>query len=269
MDHVERTDRVDLDRARALGGLLDLDPATLVEGDLLRPMWQLVYFLQRPAQAALGPDGHPLDEFPSPPRPGLRRMFAGGRLSLEPGLRIGETATARTAVKSARERQGRAGRLTFVTTQTVVSGELGPCLVDERDIVYLESAPSMTAARGFVDEPTPAAATSYVIDETLLFRFSALTYNAHRIHYDRDYARSVEGYPGLVVHGPLQALLMAETASAVLPGGVHFAYQLVAPLFEGHGLDVSITERSATAVTVEVGDSSGRVTARGVLSAGQ
>jgi 3-methylfumaryl-CoA hydratase len=273
---MEIEDQLDLDRARALAALLDLDPGLVREGDILRPMWQLGYFLERPAQRHLGVDGHPRSDR----GPGVRRMFAGGRLELRPGLRLGDDVTARTEVVGEREKAGRAGRLVFVTTRTTVSTRTAAGLhgvdrlVDERDLVYLEGP------RGEVEvdrhDPVATPVGGVELDATYLFRFSALTYNAHRIHYDAAYARDVEGYPGLVVHGPLQALLMAEAATDALvgplgfalPGTVRFDYLLTAPLFLGQGLVVTTGEVAGAdggAVTVQAADASGRVTAHGTL----
>jgi 3-methylfumaryl-CoA hydratase len=145
-------------------------------------------------------------------------------------------------------------------------------ITEEQDIVYREAAgaPASPATPPAAPAPAPASPASrdwpVAVDPVLLFRFSALTYNAHRIHYDRDYARHVEGYPGLVVHGPLQALLMAELARRVttLPGACEYSYRLVAPLFEGQGLIVSATVGGdVTRLTAR--DADGRQTAAGAI----
>ena len=264
-------DRIDTDRARALAGLLDLDGRLVREGDVLRPMWQVAYLLPRPAQADLGPDGHPRTQRGAE----VRRMFAGGRLTLRPGLRFGRDVTAHEEVVAEREKLGTAGRMVFVTSRTTVSCDGVVSLVDERDVVYLEGArPRPSTRAGHRDElPMQGPRGGVDLDPTLLFRFSALTYNAHRIHYDARYARETEGYPGLVVHGPLQALLMAEAATTELVGPlgtaisdpVQFDYRLVEPLFLGQGLVVSTTLTSTAEAAVKVSDATGRVTAHGSL----
>ncbi|MEU0507845.1 MaoC family dehydratase N-terminal domain-containing protein, partial [Amycolatopsis sp. NPDC006125] len=201
----------------------------------------------------------------APPGPGRRRMWAGGRVRTHGVLRCGEPATRRTRVVSVADKQGRSGPLTFVVVEHLIS-QGGRVVVEERqDLVYRPAAGSLPAVSG--GEVVPAGAGEWAIEvtPTLLFRFSALTYNAHRIHYDRDYARDVEGYPGLLTHGPLQALAMAEAARARGVGGeVEFTYRLVAPLFDHQGLITSATKES-DGVTTSVRDMHGRQTATGQL----
>ncbi len=266
-------DHIDLDRARALAALLDLDPHRLHEGDVLRPMWHLVYLLPRPAQRDLGDDGHPRTSYGA----GVRRMAAGGSVVLSPGLRLGQTVTARAEKVGERETVGRSGRLRFVELQTSVSDGGAVRLVDTQRVVYLDADKPNRLVPGRPSEARPSPPGREVpVDPTLLFRFSALTYNAHRIHYDQHYVREVEGYPALVVHGPLQALLMAETATEVLvghlgepmPSSMRFSYRFVAPLFLGQGLFVSTGEVKGGAVAVQTTDATGRVTAHGELLAG-
>jgi 3-methylfumaryl-CoA hydratase len=214
---VERTEVLLPGPAQALGALLGVPVPDLQRAEGLPLLWHWVYLLDRPAQADLGPDGHPVrGTLPTPPGPGRRRMWAGGRVSARGSLRCGQPATRRTSVLSAQEKQGRSGPLTFVVIRHQILQADRIVVEEEQDIVYREAAPPTPAPAAGADQSpvVPAAADEWAIDTspTLLFRFSALTYNAHRIHYDRDYARDVEGYPGLLVHGPLQALAMAEAA---------------------------------------------------------
>jgi 3-methylfumaryl-CoA hydratase len=266
-DVVERTELLLPEPARALGALLGVPVPDPGEG--LPLLWHWIYLLDRPAQADLGPDGHPVrGTIPAPPGPGRRRMWAGGRVRTLGALRCGAPATKRTTVVSVTEKQGRAGHLTFVTVGHQISQD-GRLVVDEeQDIVYREA---VAAAQPPVPpEPgpiVPAGACEWEIDisPTLLFRFSALTYNAHRIHYDRDFTRDVEGYPGLLTHGPLQALAMAEAARARgLTGDVSFQYRLLSPLFDHQGLVVAaFPGEDATATYAR--DRYGRRTATGTL----
>jgi 3-methylfumaryl-CoA hydratase len=258
--------------AEALAGLLGVAGNSFGELPLL---WHWVYLLDRPATAVLGPDGHQArGGMPVPPGAGLRRMFAGGRAWRHGPLRIGAQATRRTWQASAAVKQGSTGMLHFITVRTEISQGGAVVISEEQDLVYREPAPS--AAAGLAPSglapsgpdpagPVPAGDGDWVVevDPVLLFRYSALTYNAHRIHYDRDYARS-EGYPGLLVHGPLQALLMAELArrSVALPSG--YSYRLVSPLYDDQGLVVS-ADPDGDAVRVSCRDAAGRVTATGVL----
>ena len=208
----ELTELITPGPAQALAGLLGVPPA---DGGLPL-LWHWVYLLDRPPQAILGADGHPArDAIPTPPGPGLRRMFAGGRVSQHGPLRTGTEATRRTWQASSSLKQGRSGPLHFVTVRTEISQGGQVVITEEQDLVYREPTPAaaLRTGRGPGSQPPPADPGDWRVEvnPVLLFRFSALTYNAHRIHYDRDYARA-EGYPGLLVHGPLQALLMAEQA---------------------------------------------------------
>ena len=273
----ELTELITPGPAEALAGLLGVPPAD----EALPLLWHWVYLLDRPPQAILGADGHPArDAIPSPPGPGLRRMFAGGRVSQHGPLRIGAEATRRTWQASSARKQGRSGPLHFITVRSEISQDGRVVITEEQDLVYREPtggapAPAAdgTSAPASAPDPQPppdgqappAGARDWLVEvnPVLLFRFSALTYNAHRIHYDRDYARA-EGYPGLLVHGPLQALLMAELARPELPARCDYSYRLVAPLFDGQGLIVSATA-DADAVRVRARDSAGCTTATGVI----
>ena len=258
----ERTELPLPEPAHALGALLDVPVPDFGGGEGLPLLWHWIYLLDRPAQADLGPDGHPKVDTPGS---GRRRMWAGGRVRTLGTLRCGEPATRRSKVLSVQDKQGRSGPLTFVVTEHQIL-QSGQVVVDEQqDLVYRDTAGSITPAD---DGPlVPTAEDEWSIDVTpvLLFRFSALTYNAHRIHYDRDYARDVEGYPGLLTHGPLQALAMAEAARALgWAGPTEFAYRLLAPLFDHQGLVVRAVP-DAGSVATAVRDSHGRQTATGTL----
>ncbi|MEV7040960.1 MaoC family dehydratase N-terminal domain-containing protein [Amycolatopsis sp. NPDC051061] len=247
--------------AQALASLLDVP-----EPDGVLPLlWHWLYLLDRPAQADLGPDGHPVrGTVLAPPGPGRRRMWAGGRVRTPGALRMDEPATRTSEVLAMREKEGRSGPLTFVTVAHRIT-QAGRLVVDEeQDIVY--RAGSALDARPDDGPEVPPAPGEWSIEvtPTLLFRFSALTYNAHRIHYDRDYSREVEGYPGLLTHGPLQAVAMAEAARARgVEGALEFEYRLVAPLFDHQGLIASAAPGEQT--TTSVRDRHGRQTATGTL----
>ena len=267
--------------AQALAGLLGV-PGPDTGGPAGLPLlWHWAYLLDRPAQSDLGPDGHrAAGGVPLPPGPGRRRMFAGGRAWRLAPLRTGRPATRRTWVSGSVQKQGRSGRLEFVTVRTEISQDGAVAVAEEQDIVYRDalrpgrSAPAPgTPAQPGGPAADEAGAAHFGLDPgpVLLFRFSALTYNGHRIHYDRDYARAAEGYPGLVVHGPLQALAMAELArqAARPPPRCGFSYRLVAPLFEGQGLRASgWRPRGAAAGELRcvVRDAAGRLTGAGELT---
>ncbi|MER5435821.1 hypothetical protein [Streptomyces sp. NPDC002588] len=199
----------------ALSALLDEPGPVATGGDPLPVLWQWLYFLEWPAQSELGADGHPAHGHFLPPVPDRQRMFAGGRCTVSEPLRIGERAERVSSLRGLEVKHGRTGELLFVTQRNEFRQRGRTCLVEEQDIVYRSGrAPARNTPA--VSE-TPAAAQaddawqlSLRPDPTLLFRFSALTANAHRIHYDLPYTRDEEGHPGLVVHGPLLALLMTE-----------------------------------------------------------
>ena len=194
-----------------------------------------LYFLPRAPQSGLGPDGHALRGGFLPPVPLPRRMWAGGRLEFPGTLRIGEAMRRRSVIKDVKEKTGKSGALVFVVLRHEVSGSDGLAVVEEQDLVYRE-APDPSAAPPPPRMAPKDAAWSKTIrpDAVMLFRYSALTFNGHRIHYDRPYAVETEGYPGLVVHGPLVAtLLMAlcqgERPEARLTG---FDFRMLGPLFD-------------------------------------
>jgi len=277
-DVIERTEILDPTPAYALGDLLGVPVPDLANGAGLPLLWHWVYLLERPPIADLGVDGHPVrGTLPAPPGPGLRRMWAGGRVRTSGPLRCGASATKQTRVLSVAEKEGRSGRLTFVTVGHQVL-QAGTVVVnEEHDIVYRDAAgaPAATqpaAAQGFevqgTEVPAGKGEREIGISPAVLFRFSALTYNAHRIHYDRDYCRDVEGYPGLLTHGPLQALAMAEAARAAgRTGDVSFSYRLVAPLFDDQGLFVGAADGPDGTTVTAVRDRYGRQTATGTLRA--
>jgi 3-methylfumaryl-CoA hydratase len=196
-------------------------------------------------------------------------MFAGGRVTAYGTLRFGESATRTTRLVRTVDKQGRSGPMTLSTVRSDIEQGGRTVIVDEQDIVYRmggSSLPPPTApAADGVEQPPPDGLLELDVDPVVLFRFSALTYNAHRIHYDVPYTRS-EGYPDLVVHGPLQALLMGECLrrSGAAMVGAEFAYRLVAPTYGAQRLQV--TSRPGEDGTVaEVRDGTGRLTATAVL----
>ncbi len=221
--------------ATALAATLDLEDPACGEGEPLPPLWHWIYFLPVHRLAESGPDGHARRGGFLPPVPLPRRMWAGGRLTFERPLLIGETVRRSSRVLSVEQKSGRSGALVFVCVAHEFSDARGVALTEEHDIVYRE-APA-PGARTPAPPPAPAEATWERIirpDPVLLFRYSALTFNGHRIHYDRRYATEEEAYPGLVVHGPLIATLLLDLVRRERPDARvrAFSFRSLSPLFD-------------------------------------
>lgn len=234
---------IDAFPARALAALLER--AAPAEGDALPLPWQWLYFLDTPARSQLGADGHPARGDFLPPVPLPRRMWAAGRISVHQPLRVGLRATRLSSVRSVELKAGKAGPLVFVTVDHMYEQQGITCLHESQDLVYRE-APTAPAPLP-PGEPAPEAAAGanawqqpFVADAPLLFRYSALSYNGHRIHTDRDYARHEEFYPGLVVHGPLLATRLLDGLQRARPDAAvrEFAFRALRPAFEGQPLAV-------------------------------
>jgi 3-methylfumaryl-CoA hydratase len=232
-EHVE--DPLCAVQAHAAQATLDDAGAPLADGQPLPLPWHWFYFLPRAPQAALDADGHPQRGGFLPPIPYPRRMFAGARLRVHRPLVLGTPAVREGTIRDIVQKSGKSGALAFVTVSYRFMQEGVVCIEEEQDIVYREPGAAVGAPVPAPLPPLAAGAWSRTLqpDSRLLFRFSALTFNAHRIHYDRPYATQEEGYPGLVVHGPLTAVLLAQlvrqgTARPI----VAFSFRGVAPLFD-------------------------------------
>lgn len=219
---------------QALQATLDLPDPAPRPGDPLPPLWHWLYFLPTVARSDLGSEGHALLGDFLPPVPLPRRMFAGGRFTFHRPLRIGESATRTGTVASITEKQGKSGRLVFVTVRYEVTADHRLCIAEEQDLVYREAPQGTQTPAPGPDPVIPTAPWTYVVDPdpVMLFRFSALTFNGHRIHYDHPYVTEVEGYPDLIVHGPMIALLLADLARRNGSGPMGgFAFRARSPLF--------------------------------------
>lgn len=226
-----RTEEVTAAPIAALSATLDREDPLPRPGDPLPPLWHWLYFLPRDRQSDLAADGHAHRGSFLPPVPLPRRMWAGDRIAFHRPLRVGETVTRTSRILEVRHKEGRTGPLLFV----VVRHQIADALTEEHDIVYRQPARPGDAPT----QPPAAPARSQWErtvrpDEVLLFRYSALTFNGHRIHYDRRYATEVEGYPGLVVHGPLIATLLVDLLRRQLPEAevAAFTFRAVSPLFD-------------------------------------
>jgi len=230
-----RSDRITCAPAAALSATLDRDDPEPAIDDPLPLLGHWLYFLPLQRQSEIGPDGHPNRGGFLPPVPLPRRMWAGGRLRFHHPLRIGNDVSRVSQIVDVSHKDGRSGPLVFVLVRHEISNDDGVALTEEHDIVYRDlprtdvPAPTQRTARNdheWEREIRP--------DDVLLFRYSALTFNGHRIHYDRRYVTTVEGYPGLVVHGPLIATLLVDLVRRNLPGAsiASFAFRAVKPLFD-------------------------------------
>jgi 3-methylfumaryl-CoA hydratase len=240
--------------AQAAAAMLDRAATGLAAGGALPALWHWFYFLPRASRSELDQDGHPKRGGFLPPVPLPRRMFAGARTQVLAPITIGAPAVREGEILAVRETTGKSGRLVFVTVRYRISQEGMLRVEEEQDIVYREPGPPMAAPEPLSSPPEapPGAWVSDISpDPVLLFRFSALTFNAHRIHYDLPYAREVEGYPGLVVHGPLTAILLAAMAEARSARRVsRFAFQGRAPLFALHPFRL-VGQAEGTSVTLD------------------
>jgi 3-methylfumaryl-CoA hydratase len=228
-------DRIGADRAQALQATLDDPGPPLRPGDPLPPLWHWIYFWTVAPAATLGPDGHPERGGLLPPIELPRRMWAGSRVTFRRALQVGAAATRRSRITEVQLKEGRSGPLAFVTVRHEISAGGEACIEEEHDIVY-RAAP-VPGEQPPPGEPAPTDAPwrrEVTADPVLLFRYSALTFNGHRIHYDLKHATGTEGYPGLVVHGPLLATLMLELLRAERPAArvTAFRFRAIGPIFD-------------------------------------
>jgi len=230
-----RTDQITAAPVAAQSATLDRDDGEPVPGTELPPLWHWLYFLPMARHSEIGPDGHPKRGGFLPPVPLPRRMWAGSRLTFVQPVRVGDALTRESRILDVSGKEGRTGHLVFVTVRHDYSLASGLAITEEHDIVYRDNPqPGQPAPK-----PTPAPTDSQfsreiVPDPVLLFRYSALTFNGHRIHYDRSYVTEVEGYPGLIVHGPLIATLLLDLLRRNLPDArvKSFTFRAVRPTFD-------------------------------------
>ncbi len=221
----------------ALAATFDHAPAAVNTGDALPPLWHWLYFLPARRHSELSIDGHPQRGGFLPPVPLPRRMWAGSQLEFRAPLRVGDRVARSSTIAGVNVKSGRSGRLVFVQVRHELrcNGAPEPAIVEMQDLVYREAKRPTDVEPP--PQPAPTGATwqrQISPDPVLLFRYSALTFNGHRIHYDRPYATEVEGYPGLVVHGPLIATLLLDLLRREAPAAevVEFRFKAVRPTFD-------------------------------------
>lgn len=222
---------------RALSATLDRDDPLPAVGTRLPELWHWLYFLPHHRQSEIGEDGHAKRGGFLPPVSLPRRMWAGGRLVWEKGnpLQVGDTVERTSTIASVTHKAGRTGELVFVLVRHEVRNARGLALTEEHDIVYRAAAAPDEKTPPPTPAPKDAAFSREIVpDDVLLFRYSALTFNGHRIHYDRRYVTQVEGYPGLIVHGPLIATLLVDLLRRNVPGAqlARFEFRAVRPTFD-------------------------------------
>jgi len=226
----------------ALSATLDRDPVRPSAGTPIPALWHWLYFLPLARQSEIGPDGHGKRGGFLPPVPLPRRMWAGSQFRFHQPLRVGDSIARTSRIESVSEKSGRSGQLVFVKVKHEIraNGSAQPALTEIHDIVYRDAPKPGEVAAPPQPAPNAAFEKKWVPDDVLLFRYSALTFNGHRIHYDRRYVTEVEGYAGLIVHGPLQATLLHDLLRWQLPEArvTTFEFRAMRPLFDLHSFHV-------------------------------
>jgi 3-methylfumaryl-CoA hydratase len=230
-----RHDQVTAAPLACLSATLNRDDPFPSVGDPVPPLWSWLYFLSADKECDLGPDGHVKRGGFLPPAPLPRRMWAGGRLRFLRDLRVGDAITRTSRILDVQIKNGRNGQLVFVIVGHEISGAAGLLLTEEHDIVYRDN-PKPDDHPAQRERAAGEAMWTRTVqpDDVLLFRYSALTFNGHRIHYDRRYATQIENYPGLVLHGPLLATLLLDLLRCNLRDVMvtHFSFRAITPLFD-------------------------------------
>jgi 3-methylfumaryl-CoA hydratase len=249
---------------RALNATLDHPPMAIEPGTPLPPLWHWLYFLPMHRQSEIGADGHAKRGGFLPPVSLPRRMWAGSQFEFRAPVRVGDTVERTSTIDDVTTKEGRTGKLVFVKVRHELrcNGAADPAIVEFHDIVYREAKQPTD-----VDPPPQAAVTGaawqreIVPDDVLLFRYSALTFNGHRIHYDRKYVTEVEGYPGLIVHGPLIATLLMDLLRRSAPDAevASFRFKAVRPTFDLHPFKVN-GQREGNSVRLWAQDHEGWLT---------
>jgi 3-methylfumaryl-CoA hydratase len=237
----QRGDDVTAAPLHALSATLDRDDPAPGPGSDVPPLWHWLYFTPVAPAREIGEDGHPKRGGFLPPVPLPRRMWAGGRLQFNHPLRVGDEIVRASRIAAVDVKHGRSGTLVFVTVRHEISNAQGVALTEEHDIVYRDLPAPGAPVPAPQQAPTgPTFSREIVPGPVLLFRYSALTFNGHRIHYDRPYVTEVEGYPGLIVHGPLIATLLLDLLRREKPDARvrSFSFKAVRPTFDIHRFSV-------------------------------
>jgi 3-methylfumaryl-CoA hydratase len=230
-------DEVTLGAVARLAATLDRDPDGFRHGSAIPESWYAILFGTTARESTIGPDGHPTTGDFMPPMHGTRRMFAGRRVTFHQPLRVDDRVTRQSTITRVESKTGRTGPFTLVTLVQEIGTPRGTALTEEQDVIYRAAVEAGTAARQTEAAPfaeKPEWSKPILLDPVLVFRYSALTFNSHRIHYDLPYTRDVEGYPALVMNGGLTLMLLIEVARPHLAKPIAtFAARAMSPLFVG------------------------------------
>ena len=248
-----------------LAATLDEAAPDYREGDKLPPLWHWIFFIKPVSHAGLGKDGHPKRGGFLPPVPLPRRLFAGMKTDFLHPLIIGHAAERESEVTDIKEKTGASGPLFFVKVQSRIRQKGRLCIIDEQEIVYREMSAPMTIpeAKLLPEPPANSWTQEMIVDAAMLFRFSAVTFNGHKIHYDRTYAATEEGYPALVVHAPLVAMLLLQLLRRNTDKTLsRFEYRAKAPLFDGQAFQLSAVTEGTDTVNMQVLRADGKIAAQ-------
>jgi len=235
------TDLITAAPVRALSATLDRDDVKPTIGTLLPELWHWLYFLPHARQSDIGLDGHPKRGGFIPPVPLPRRMWAGSRVQWLKPLYVGDEIERISTIESVTHKVGHSGDLIFVLVKHRILNASGLAMIEEHDIVYRDAPDPDNKPIAPIPAPTDAQWTKSITpDDAWLFRYSALTFNGHRIHYDRQYATQIEGYPGLIVHGPLIATLLVDLVRQSIPACTlkSFEFRAIRPTFDIHAFKI-------------------------------
>lgn len=268
---IAQYERIDITPTATLAGLLDQPVPVARDGDPLPPLWHWLYLLDRPTKSEVGPDGHPLQGTFLPPIPDRRRMFAGGHLILHAPFRVGQEVTRVSTVTDVKVKQGSTGEMMFVTVRDMFTAGGVLLAVEDKHIMYRSGDPARPAQDPSTAAPRASSSPwqlAFQPDPVTLFRFSALTYNSHRIHYDQDYVTRIEHFPDLIVHGPLLAILCLELPRRYAPELTvrQFSFRARNTAYCRHqvlvsGPDETPTRGTTAEITVATSDSPAAMTA--------
>ncbi len=265
------TDLITAAPLRMMRATLNLMDAT----ETLPPLWHWLYFLPSPQQSELGEDGHAKRGGFLPPVPLPRRMWAAGQFEFFHDLKLGDAITRTSTIDDVTVKTGRTGSLCFVRVRHEVSNHAGLALREFHDIVYrpnpaspaTDVSPKGNTSAAYEQAPLASHSETLVPTDPLLFRYSALTFNGHRIHYDRKYVTEVEGYPGLIVHGPLMATLLAGLGQKLNPDSrmASFEFRALKPVFDLHPFEICAGELKNGAMDVWVKDFEGHMSMKALV----